>query len=86
MHISQQRQKETNKIGMEKPGAPNRGGSDTARELALNNISDSRRNFEFKGKVVRNFRQNCMVPENVQYEFSVNEAISGIFPCGLPYT
>ena len=62
-------------MGMGKTSAPNRGGSDTARDLALNNISDSRNNFDFKGKVVRNSRHNFMVPENVQFDFSVNEAI-----------
>ena len=31
--------------------------------------------FEFKGRVVRSFRQKFMVFEKVQYDFSVNEAI-----------
>ena len=58
------------------PGAPSRGGDATERDLALNYISDPQKNnFEFKGRVVRSYRQKFMVFENVQYDFSVNEAI-----------
>ena len=49
VHISQERRKEENEqIGMEKPGAPNRVDNTTARNLALNYMSDSKSNFEVK--------------------------------------
>ena len=50
VHISLERRKEGS---TGRPDTPNRGGSDTARDLALNSVSDSRRTFAFREKVVR---------------------------------
>ena len=50
MHSSQGRQKEGNElINTGRHGAPNIGGSDMERDLALNNFPDSKEHFGFKG-------------------------------------
>ena len=48
-------------------------------DLALDHILELRHNSEFREKVIRNFRQKFMVPENAKYEFSTNEPIPEIF-------
>ena len=76
MRISQERRMRGNeRMSSQRPNAPNSGGSDTARDLALNYVSDPRNNSKIKGNFVRNFRQQFKVPENVLFDFSVNEAI-----------
>ena len=47
--FSQEKRKGANdQPSMERSVAPNRGGSDTTRDLALNCVSDSRKNLKFK--------------------------------------
>ena len=68
VHISQEGQKEgSERIGLEKPGAPERGGDATKRDVALNYISDQRKNLEFKENVVMNFQQQIMVLGDVKF-------------------
>ena len=60
VHISLERRKEGS---TGRPDTPNKGGSDTARDLALNSVSDSRKTFAFREKLSGTCDHNSRFPK-----------------------